>query len=137
MGDFVNFLSLKYKALFFILFIFFSPLNVYADNIALNIKPHKCVALHQGQVCYQKISVAWYSKNQQETAEEYCLYIKNNAEAEYCASESSGYVYQFSGKSDTVFELKNSAGEIVASRDIKVVSVYKGRRRSTTGWRLF
>ena len=133
----MNFLSLKYKAIFFSLFSLLNHSIAYADNITLNVKPHKCVALHQGQVCYQKIAVNWHSEDPQKSHEKYCLHIKGNPKAEFCSGSSSNYIYHFAEKSDAIFELKDSDGNVVVSRNVQVVSVYKGSRRSTTGWRLF
>lgn len=119
-----------------ILFVFalmLLPIVVRADTY-FSVKPQKCVALHKGQTCYQKLKFHWNSTNQN-----LCLFRKGEEKPLHCASNDKpvSYHYELAASEGSYFELRNASDESVATLFVDVVSVYKGKRRATTGWRIF
>ncbi|HEY7774584.1 MAG TPA: DUF3019 domain-containing protein [Marinagarivorans sp.] len=116
-----------------IVFSFSFPLM--AEPNQLVIKPQKCVSLHEGQICYQQVTFQWLSAKEQPL----CLYLVGSSKPMTCAttSERISFTLDFKASNEQTFELRSSGGDIVSTATIEVVSVYKGKRRATTGWRLF
>lgn len=112
----------------------YSP-RLMADPIKLIIKPKKCVSLHEGQMCYQKVTFQWLPLKE----EPLCLYLTGSSKPMTCAttSERVTFTLNFKASEQQTFELRSDSGDIVSTASIDVVSVYKGQRRATTGWRLF
>jgi hypothetical protein len=114
---------------------------VVADEIGvkavqLQLKPSRCVALHQGQVCYQKILLTW-SANQ---LGNYCLYQEHNELPIYCWKNVMGGQYQYDFASDTSAQLlllNLQTKTVVATAALEVAWVYKANTRRKTHWRLF
>ena len=111
-----------------------SPTPVVSEELEFKTKPNRCVALRQGQVCYQKIKFQW--KNIQPG--NYCLHKKDEPSPLICWQDASidEYVYAFSATESQEFELKKDAN-VVAAAKITVSWVYKTSKRVSTGWRLF
>lgn len=102
----------------------------------LFVKPIRCIALRQGQVCYQKITFNWRT----EQTGSYCLYAKEQKEALKCWEQSSSGTYKmdFQSDSSTLFVLQNEKNkEVVANTSITVAWVYKSRKPQKSTWRLF
>lgn len=116
--------------------IIFSTLISSADmtfsETLLTVKPKKCVSLHKGQMCYQKLKFSWQS----DTA--ICLFIQGNDEPIHCSVPGDGQlIYYFESERGQQFELRSREGDALAKVNVDVASVYKGQRRATTGWRIF
>lgn len=107
-----------------------------AQKVQLQSKPYRCVALHQGQVCYQDILLSW----QVEQASEYCLYQQHAEQPLHCwqAVTSGQYSYAFASDSSVKLQLVNTQTKtVVAETLVEVAWVYKANTRRKTHWRLF
>lgn len=101
----------------------------------LNVKPGQCVALHQGQLCYQTLDFTW----QVSSAEEYCLVQERMGQPVVCwrGGERSSHQLEFNNTQQTRFDLQmKSSGRTVANVMVDVAWVYKQQKRRS-GWRLF
>ena len=102
----------------------------------LQLKPNRCVALHQGQVCYQNIQLSW-STNQ---AGDYCLYQQNANVPVFCwqGAATGMHQYEFASDAPVQLQLVNMHTKTpVAMATIEVAWVYKANTRRKTHWRLF
>lgn len=102
----------------------------------LMIKPSRCVALHQGQVCYQNIKISWQS----EVAGDYCIYWALSKEPLKCwiAQREGVLKYDFQSSKTVVFSLRSMqpvTSEI--NSEMRVAWVHKARKRKRLNWRLF
>jgi Protein of unknown function (DUF3019) len=100
------------------------------------ITPTRCIALHQGQICYQKFNIIWRTSNYSD----YCLYQKGNEQAIYCwqAANQGSLGYDFAHNSTQTLQLINIKEKILVSEStIEVAWVYKANTRRKTHWRLF
>ena len=107
-----------------------------AQKVQLQSKPNRCVALHQGQVCYQDVVLSW----QVDQASEYCLYQQHAEQPLHCwQSVSSGqYSYAFASDSSVKLQLVNAQTKsVIAETLVEVAWVYKANTRRKTHWRLF
>lgn len=116
--------------------------NIWAADTApaqpalLQPKPNRCIALHQGQVCYQDIVLSW----QVDHASEYCLYQQHAEQPLHCwqAVTSGQYRYAFASDSSVKLQLVNvQTKALVAETLVEVAWVYKANTRRKTHWRLF
>ena len=102
----------------------------------LQPKPNRCVALHQGQVCYQEIILSW----QVDQVSEYCLYQENAEHPLHCWEGVSAGQYHYAFASDTSIKLqlvKMPSKTLVTETLVEVAWVYKANTRRKTHWRLF
>jgi hypothetical protein len=108
------------------------------DNSAqasMSITPLRCVALHQGQVCYQEATLMWSSAS----AGDYCVYVNADDQPLQCwrAQTQGSLTYEFASAESQIFQLKNAQQQVVAEASIEVAWVYKSNTRRKTHWRLF
>ena len=102
----------------------------------LQLKPNRCVALHQGQVCYQTIQLLWSAPQ----AGHYCLHQENVAQPLHCwQSVNAGeYSYEFASDASVQLQLVDAQTKtVVAQAGLEVAWVYKANTRRQTHWRLF
>lgn len=102
----------------------------------LSIHPAHCVALHQGQVCYQNIRIEWSAGQEGD----YCLYWALSEQPLQCwdASSAGEFEYDFQSPRSVTFSLRASrpgGGEI--DSEMRVAWVHKARKRRRLNWRLF
>lgn len=104
-------------------------------GIELLAKPTNCVALHRGQVCFQRILFSWKVQD----AEEYCLYkIDTDVPLSCAIGNLTGVAHEYSSKSSETFVLRQGRqGPEVAKVTINTAWVYRTGRRSSSSWRLF
>lgn len=110
--------------------------NVYADENQLRIKPTRCVALHEGQVCYQTLNVSWKA----EVAGTYCLYRQDNKVPLMCWDNlaSGKWSYEFEGATTQKFILlRKQDFKLIAEASIEVAWVYNASSRRESHWRIF
>lgn len=108
---------------------------VSADSgFTLSTMPSKCVALRQGQICYQRVRLSF---NAPERAD-YCLYRAGDTDPLQCWSNSAGGTlkYDFQSADNVAFYLHNGSSKVAVS-EIKVAWVYKNKTRRRAAWRLF
>lgn len=101
----------------------------------LQLKPGRCVALHQGQVCYQRVQLQWRAQ-----AGNYCLYQKGAGHPLHCWQnvDAGDYIYAFASDTSVQLQLIDTQTQaIVAQAELEVAWVYKANTRRKTQWRLF
>jgi hypothetical protein len=110
--------------------------NVYAEETYLQIKPANCVALREGQACYQTLTINW----QAPAVDSYCLYEQGNATALICWSnlmQGSG-IYEFAGKKSADFILvRKRDAQTLAKFTLEVAWVYDANSHRESHWRIF
>lgn len=114
------------------------PLGAYAETVEslLNIKPNRCIALHQGQMCYQKLDIHWRTP----ALGEFCLYATNTQTPLICWEGNSLQNTSQTFKSDAsvIYQIRPiDSKEVLSEQKVKVAWVYKTSRKSASGWRLF
>lgn len=104
-------------------------------SASLLLTPARCVALHQGQVCYQHVQISWSSS----AVGNYCVYQQERAAPLQCWQQQSEATLEFEYASDrsSVFQLKHAEEQVVAESTLEVAWVYKTNTRRKTHWRLF
>lgn len=142
-----------FQGLLIIAAILCSPLWCIADDASVNaslnnsasentstqasmlLTPVRCVALHQGQVCYQNVQISWSSAQ----AGNYCVYIDNQQQPLRCwqGQAQGSYAYEFASAQSQLLQLKNTQLQVVAQVTMEVAWVYKSNTRRKTHWRLF
>ena len=130
--------SLKFYlgiALLFILLSSFPDITYAGDNYLL-IKPARCIALHQGQTCYQKLSISW----QADAVETYCLYAPENKLPHLCwenLAQGKG-VFEFEGSTtQKLILMRKRDAKPIADFTIQVAWVYDSSSRRESHWRIF
>jgi len=105
-----------------------------AADATLSAKPNKCVSLNKGQVCYQRIELAFVASTQGD----YCIYRSDQTQPLQCFEKTREGVTRvsFESSKDMQFVLKDSELKSVASSIVEVAWVYK-RTRKRSRWRLF
>lgn len=104
-------------------------------NFHFQVKPDRCIALRQGQVCYQKLAFQWAAINS-----EVCLVEKGKTETIKCWANNSAtrFKYAFESDSEKTYQLQDKTSQtILAEVKVKVAWVYKNSEKVSTGWRLF
>lgn len=114
-----------------------ATINSPATEVALlKLKPGRCVALHQGQVCYQRVQLEWRAA----LAGHYCLYQKSADQPLHCWQNVSAgeYVYAFASDTSVQLQLLDAQTQaLIAQAELEVAWVYKANTRRKTQWRLF
>lgn len=103
---------------------------------ALTAKPNRCISLHQGQVCYQSVVFNW----QLAQPGNYCLYQQASKTPLQCwqATEHASYQYEFESNMSLSFYLRETTSQVMIGKtQVTVAWVYKTKRNSSSGWRLF
>lgn len=104
--------------------------------ITLKVKPDKCIALHKGQTCYQKVWFSWRLDSDQQ----YCLYEVSRKVPLVCweGSERRSFLYRFESSESRQYQIVQSEErKLIAEVEIVLSWVYRSRRNSSRGWRLF
>jgi len=116
-----------------------------ARDYRLTLKPQRCISLHKGQQCTQKITAQWHTT----ASGRYCLYLNAEREALRCwpaadeplavdGGKEQAFIYRFKGTQSISFVVKDEAsGVVVASRLFEVAWVYQSNRSNNSAWRLF
>jgi hypothetical protein len=102
---------------------------------ALSAKPERCIALNEGQMCYQQISFTWQAKK----SAYYCLRIVDENKQLFCweNSKQASYDYDLQSKTNKTFELIDAKGNVIATTSIEIAWVYKAKSQRPVTWRLF
>ncbi|SMF08449.1 Protein of unknown function [Alteromonadaceae bacterium Bs31] len=114
------------------------PMLAYAqqNEELLRVKPDRCIALRQGQYCYQKLEFSWATSGDQK----FCLLSKGRVEPLVCwqGKKLTLFEYEFKSSQDQAFVLiELSSGKILDEVEVDVAWVYKSSKKVSTGWRLF
>jgi hypothetical protein len=135
-------MKLTYRIKFIGLFILLtcSANSVQADthqqNKNLVVSPKRCVALRQGQTCYQEVTFKW----QQLQIGDYCLVELPTQEVLKCwqQSRSGEFDFDFQYSQSTIFALrKEGHQQNVSETPITVSWVFKSSKRPKSSWKLF
>lgn len=115
-----------------------APLVWAADEppvARLVAEPSGCVALRQGQTCYQQVSFSW----QQASKGSYCLYEKNTTTQLACWQNVSHgrFTLDFQSPNSKIFELRGMNSDNDVEAEVTVQWAYESRKRSKVRWRLF
>jgi len=103
---------------------------------SLEVTPPRCVALHQGQICYQSAQLAWQAPQ----AGRYCLFISNDAQALKCweHQDIGNFTFDFQSPHTLTFRLRNMhTHQDLVQTQLSVAWVYGKEKRRRTSWRLF
>jgi Protein of unknown function (DUF3019) len=106
------------------------------DPVLLTPKPQRCIALHQGQICHQRVGVTW----QVPTTGDYCLFWASEEQPLSCwQQQHQGHtVIEFASTvSRTLRLVEQQSSTLVVETRIEVAWVYKTSTRRKTHWRLF
>jgi hypothetical protein len=106
-----------------------------ADN-QLRIKPARCIALHEGQTCYQTLKIEW----QAEVVDSYCLFQQDAKAPLFCWDNLSlgRITYEFEGEhSSKFFLVRKRDNKTIAEFSVEVAWVYDSRSRRDSHWRIF
>lgn len=134
----------NFKFVSFILFMLFLWINMsglaYAgekkSSLILNVTPERCVALRQGQTCYQEVVFKWRSLK----SGDYCLFNSKVKKALRCWQRAREGLLgiDFQSAEDTIFILRNkNKAEEFATVTMTVAWVYGNKKRRRSSWRLF
>lgn len=107
-----------------------------SDTKTLTVTPKRCVALRQGQVCYQNITFTW----QQATIGNYCLVELSTLNNIQCWSQQKmgKFTFDFQSDKSKTFVLRHEGKEDnLATTDITVSWVFKSSKRPRSSWKLF
>ena len=110
--------------------------NSLNETNTLTVTPNRCVALRQGQVCYQKVTFSW----QQPEMGNYCLVELSTLDNVKCWSQvkTGKVMLDFQSDKSTDFVLRKEGTEDdLALVNITVSWVYKSSRRPKSSWKLF
>jgi hypothetical protein len=120
--------------------ILLAPLvpKVWAANAeaGFTVQPDKCIALHQGQVCYQDLEFNWQTPG----GTEYCLYEIPKPEAVVCwiGEQLVSHKLEFASATSTLFQIRTRGSDVLLSEvTVEVAWVYRANRKSFSRWRLF
>lgn len=107
-------------------------------NIEMQVNPTRCVALHQGQTCYQLVDINW----QLATKGSYCLFINSSSKALTCWQQTNKqegfYQYDVQSSQDVVFSIKNmNSNQTISQFRFEIAWVYNQSQQRRSSWRLF
>lgn len=102
----------------------------------LFVKPERCVALRQGQTCYQEVTFKWLMPHEGN----YCLFNLSTKQTLKCWKNSNqGMFYldfQSTQSTDFVLRAEDQDTELAKTR-ITVSWVFKSSKRPKSSWKLF
>lgn len=104
--------------------------------VGFTARPDRCIALNQGQVCYQTVTFIWQTLE----GANYCLYRQMLPEPLVCWSGNrmSTYTLEFVSDSNVVYAIRNEGEATILSEvEVEVAWVYTSNRKSFSRWRLF
>ena len=102
----------------------------------LKVSPERCVALRQGQTCYQLVTFSW----QQAQVGNYCLVELSTNKALQCWQQAQLGVFEldFQSRENKEFALRQQGqDENIATTVVTVAWVYKSSKRPKSNWKLF
>jgi hypothetical protein len=109
--------------------------NNVKENELVGI-PERCVALRQGQVCYQEVIIKWH----QAEMGNYCLVELSSLNNIKCWSQVNTGEVNFDFQSDTslTYGIRKKDEQITLSTITITVSwVFKSSKRPKASWKLF
>lgn len=115
--------------------------RAFAETTAeLTLKPDRCVAMNEGQTCYQTLAVVWQS----ETAGDYCLFEDGIQNPIVCWQNAfAGKAkLEFAAEGNVTYQLLLKAMPeqeqvLMAEKEVIVTWVYSKTKKRKNSWRLF
>lgn len=105
-------------------------------GMLLSVKPDKCIALHKGQTCYQKLVFSWRTPIEGE----FCLYKVSNKKPLICwtSKGKNKVTVQFESDKSETYQIRMPNDETVLTEvSVRLATVYRQSKKSYSGWRLF
>jgi hypothetical protein len=102
----------------------------------LFVKPERCVALRQGQTCYQEVTFRWHQPH----VGNYCLVNLSTKQTLKCWKNSNQGMFHldFQSTQSTDFVLRAQDQDVELSKiRISVSWVFKSSKRPKSSWKLF
>lgn len=106
------------------------------DEVMMRLRPQRCVALHQGQQCYQSLRITWQSMQLRDL----CLFVDEVEQPLVCwqAAAQGEFRYEFEGDRSLTFRLQDEDSTApVAEAELEVAWVYSRNTRRKSHWRIF
>jgi hypothetical protein len=106
------------------------------SSVELAVSPERCVALRQGQTCYQQVEFNWRSIR----GGDFCLVDTSQNKTLHCWTKinQGRFNYDFQGQQSRHYALRVKGSSIdLAEQKITVAWVYKSPNRPKASWRLF
>ncbi len=110
--------------------------TAFSEETHLQIKPANCVALREGQICYQTLTINW----QAAAIDNYCLHQRGDNTPLICWNNliQGSSVYEFAGNSSTDFILvRQRDNQTIAKFTLEVAWVYDANSHRESHWRIF
>jgi hypothetical protein len=110
--------------------------ELHQNSNELLVTPKRCVALRQGQTCYQEVIFSW----RQSQKGNYCLFNLSTVQVLKCwqNTEQGTFNLDFQSTQSTDFVLRAEKQEIDLSKtQITVSWVFKSSKRPKSSWKLF
>lgn len=110
--------------------------NASKSHTYLSISPQQCIALREGQVCYQNVIIEWQTKQ----PGDFCLYVNSNSTSLRCWNNSNTgrLAFDFQSQQSVTYRLRAPNSDIdLATAQIIVAWVYGNKKRRRASWRLF
>ncbi|HBR95781.1 MAG TPA: hypothetical protein DD979_00170 [Gammaproteobacteria bacterium] len=106
-----------------------------SEDVRLSIKPSRCVALHEGQICYQNITITWRTA----FPGNYCVYWEVAPQPLQCweNTRSGRFEFDFQSAASVQFSLRPLGQSALAITPMRVAWVHRARQRKRLNWRLF
>lgn len=106
----------------------------------LTLTPERCVAMNEGQACYQTVIVRWQSNK----LADYCLYLQNEPDPIVCWPDArQGRArFEFASETSMTYQLRmtTATGDLsqaLAQATLTVSWVYGDSKKRRNSWRLF
>ena len=122
-----------------LLWLVFLPAASHAEDAAgfsLEANNDRCVALRQGQRCYQQINLRWQAQG----AGDYCIAVQGSTESIQCWQQQKhgDVTIDFESNGDLTYVLRRENTDTpLATETITIAWVYKPKPSKSSGWRLF
>jgi hypothetical protein len=103
---------------------------------AFTVQPERCIALNQGQMCYQKLIFRW----QTAAGARYCLHQDTVAAPLVCwaGTDVNSHELEFESERNIIFSIRaEGQTSVLAQVEVEVAWVYQSNRQSFSRWRLF
>jgi len=116
--------------------LMFGHVSAQSSSSQLSVKPDRCIALHQGQICYANLVFQWHTP---ETGE-YCLFDDRVSDPLTCwtGDEKVKYKHEFAADKNVVYDIRARSDQQSLSQTlVKISWVYKSNKKSNSRWRLF
>ena len=108
----------------------------WGNESQLQIKPARCIALHEGQVCYQTLHIIW----QADIVDNYCLYQQGDNTPLLCwenVAGGAGSVEFANNTSAKLLLVRKRDGQAIAEFMMEVAWVYDAGSHRESHWRVF